>query len=265
MKNKVIVLLFLLTSIISVSYVVAADLSESDSKLADSAGSDETNSEKGQACRSYNRKKTGNAANADFASSKGLNLGLRQALELCKKGQYGDATKVICDVPKENLSANELKIAIKIMEEAKLQARSAKDKKESLKDAVTSFFSGDYDRTRKIFVSMSPEVRAQLPDIFLTMEKMLDLSSIDIDQEQDFKPKLEELYQLIQNQRWVAAAPIFIRFRKSYPVEWPKSYQKAALVAVRARAEYEKSKAQLIKAHREGKGNKESLNKKINQ
>lgn len=106
-----------------------------------------------------------------------------------------------------------------------------------------SYFRGDYELTKEYFIGMPVHVRAELPSIYGAMENMLEPSADDCFQPEDFQPKFEEFFSLIEHRDWRAVASLAITLKRSYEKEWPECFQKVALMAIEEHAQHEVTKA----------------------
>lgn len=250
MKNRLSCFLLCFMSVFFASFVMGTDETSENSDLADSAGSEE------------------------------VNLELRQAWKLAEKKRFGEAVQLLVhSVPKERLSGDELKIAGKIFELAKEhkqqpQAKKRQQKKlekywkknlaSQLELATKHYFRGDYDAATKIFVTMPSTIRKELPPVYLHMQKMLLPITLDAnkDQNQDQNAKLVEICDLMEQGKLIAAAPLLIDLRKSLFIEWMDGLQQSASIAVKARADHEEAKIQLLKSRKPAQENQPKTSKK---
>lgn len=250
MKNRVRCFVFGFMSVFFAPFVAGLDESSEKSDLADSAGSEE------------------------------VNLELRQAWKLAKKKRFDEAVKLLVhSVPKEGLSADELAIAGKIFALAKEHKQHTQAKKtvkkgleeygqeklvKQLKLATKYYFRGEYEAARKIFVAMPSDMRKELPPVYLHMQKML--LPIDLygskDEDQDVIGKLNKVNDLMEQKNLISSAPLYIDLRKTLLINWTDGLQRQAIEAVKARANYEKAKAQVLKSRKPAQENQPEAHKK---
>lgn len=226
MKNKIIAFLVFVASILPVSYSMASDESEtehdseSDSRAEDVSGPGDVDQD------------------------------IYRAEQFFKKGKFGHVIKVLSfDTDHENLPLAESARAYNLIKNANKNVYGKNIPDATLALIAQSYFRGDYKLTKKYFDDMPGHVRKDLPSIYVLMENMLEPSAHDYFNPEDFEPKFNQFFSLLEKGDLHAAASMAIRLKKSYDKAWPISFQQCALYAVKQHAQNEINKSRFMATH----------------